>query len=180
MDEISKQQMVNELQIIPLSPDVVRAYKEEICMALNQIPKVEPHTIDYLLMEKKRERILHRKWDHSLILLDGDKFVGIAIGYEREAEGNTQYPKPSIYLNDLAVAKRYQQKGIGRSLVEQWFDRNTKLGFLALNGKLRFAVQTNSADWNQHVQKLYESFGFKKMAEKHYDNRTDNVYVLEP
>lgn len=162
-----------------LSPELVKKYEGPICDALNQIPEVEPHTPEYLLMEKKGDRELHEKWEHSLIMLDGDKFVGIAIGYEREAENNNEYPYPSIYMNDLAVAKDYQRMGLGNKLVQTWLDKNRKIGFLDLDGKIRFSTQTNSAKWNSHVQKIYESFGFRKTAEKKYDNRVDNVYTLE-
>jgi ribosomal protein S18 acetylase RimI-like enzyme len=132
-----------------------------------------------LLQEKKGERILHKKWEHSFILLDGENFVGIIVGYERDAEGNNQYPYNTIYLNDLAVSAEYQKRGLGKFLVHRWLDENTRIGFLELEGELRFSVQTNSASSNAHVQKLYESFGFKKIAEKVYDNRVDTVYLLE-
>lgn len=168
------------LQVVPLTPELARKYEGDICASLNQIPEVEPHTLDYLLMEQKRDKILHKKWDHSFLLLDGDQYVGVAIGYERDAEGNEQYPEPSIYMNDLSIAQKYQKRGLGKSLVETWLQKNTEKGFLELQGRLRFAVQTNSAEWNSYVQKLYESFGFTKIAEKKYENRVDNVYVLEP
>ena len=173
--------MHNNLQVLPFSPELARKYQEEICSALDQIPEVEPHTLEKLLMENKGERILKKKWNHSFILLDNGKFVGIAIGDEREAEGNAQYPKHSIYMSDLAISKNYQKRGLGKFLVGLWVEKNTKIGFLELlDGKLRFSVQTNSADWNSHVQRLYESVGFKKIAEKKYNNRTDNVYIFEP
>lgn len=180
MGKKTKEMMSEDFQAVPFTPELAKKYQEGICSSLDQIPGVEPHTLDYLLMEKKGEKTLHKKWDHSFILLDGDQFVGIAIGYEREAEGNDYYPESSIYMNDLAISENYQRGGLGKFLVKLWLKKNTEIGFLELDGKLRFAVQTNSADWNAHVQRLYESFGFIKIAEKEYDNRTDNVYVLEP
>lgn len=130
-------------------------------------------------MERKGERILHAKWNHSLIALDDEgNYAGVIIGYEREAEGNQQYPVNSIYLSDLAVAKKHQGKGWGKMLVGKWLELSEQRGFLKLTGKLAFSVQTNSAAWNAHVQRLYEGFGFRKVAEKNYDNRVDNVYSL--
>lgn len=55
---------------------------------------------------------------------------------------------------------------------------NNKIGYKELKGAVHFSVQTNKEDWNKHVQKLYEFAGFKKIAEKQYENRTDNVYFL--
>lgn len=179
MAKFGEERMGKSVAVAPFNPELAKKYHDEICKALDLIPEVEPHTLEHLLMEHKGERILHKKWDHSFILLDGDQFVGIAIGYEREAEGNDQFPKHSLYMNDLAISENYQKQGLGKFLLKLWLEKNTQIGFLELDGALRFSVQTNSADWNSHVQKLYESFGFKKIAEKEYDNRTDNVYVLE-
>ena len=174
-----KKELIKGYQVTPLTPSLVRKYTTDICESLDQIPGVDPHTEKQLLQEQSGDRVLYKKWDHSFILLDGEKFVGIIIGYERKAEANDQYPHNSIYLSDLAVSKDYQRRGIGKSLVEVWLNKNKMVGFLELNGQLRFSVQTNLADWNQHVQNLYESFGFEKIAEKAYGNRTDNVYLLE-
>ena len=173
--------MISEnFELRQLTKELVEHYQVDICKALDQIPLVDPHTLDDLLMKKKGDRILYKKWDHSFILLDGDKFVGIVVGYERDAEDNEQYPFNSIYMNDLAVSSDYQKKGLGRFLVGEWLKMNTEIGFLELGGDLQFSVQTNSAEFNLHVQKLYESFGFRKIAEKQYDNRTDNVYFMMP
>lgn len=180
MNTGNKESIGKNFQAIPFTPDLAEKYHVEICDALDQIPEVEPHTLEQLLMEHKGDRIFHKKWEHSFILLDGDQFVGIAIGYEREAEDNDQYPQPSIYMNDLAISENYQQQGLGKLLIKLWLEKNTETGFLELDGRLRFSVQTNSAEWNSHVQRLYESFGFIKIAEKEYDNRTDNIYVLKP
>jgi ribosomal protein S18 acetylase RimI-like enzyme len=175
----NRESMHEVYQLVPFTKKLAEKYQENICKALDQIPQVQPHTLEDLLMEKKGNRVLHKKFEHSFILLDDDKFVGIAIGYERDREENEQYPFNSIYMNDLAVAEEYQKKGIGKLLVKEWLERNSGVGFLALDGELRFSVQTNSAEWNRHVQNLYESFGFTKIAEKQYENRADNVYFLK-
>jgi ribosomal protein S18 acetylase RimI-like enzyme len=177
---MNKKELIGKkYKFISMTPDLAQKYASDICESLDQIPGVDSHTEKQLLQEKSGDRVLHKKWDHSFILLDGENFVGIIMGYEREAEDNDQYPYNSIYISDLAVSKDYQRRGIGKFLVEVWLDKNKSVGFLDLDGKLRFSVQTNLADWNEHVQRLYESFGFKKIAEKAYGNRTDNVYFLE-
>jgi len=167
------------MQIKNLSLELVKQYTNEICDSLDQIKLVEKHTLEQLLAEQKGERLLHAKWQHSLIALtESGEYIGVVIGYEREAEGNKQYPVNSIYLSDLAIARKYQGQGLGRKLLVYWLELNKKMGFVKLTGNLVFSLQTNSATWNQHVQKLYESFGFKKTVEKVYENRVDNVYFL--
>ena len=171
--------MFEKFQIYSLIKDLAEKYVDDIIAALNLIPEIDKHNINDVLSEKKGERILHAKWKHSLIVLTADgEFVGVIIGYEREKEDNNQYPENSIYLNDLAVNGKFQKRGVGKFLTMVWLDWNKKIGFIELTGKLRFSVQTNKQDWNSHVQKLYEAVGFKKIAEKNYNNRTDNVYSL--
>lgn len=164
---------------MPLTKEVAVAYSNSICTALDGIPLVEPHTPEQILSETKGDRVLWHKWQHSLIALHESIFAGVIIGYERESEGTAQYPRNSIYLSDFAIAVDYQQQGLGRLLVEEWLEHNWQVGFAQLTGNLCFSVQTNAAEWNRHVQKLYESFGFKRIAEKQYENRTDIVYWLD-
>lgn len=170
----------HEFHLERLTKMLAEKYAEDIVTALDQIPMTDSHTKDKLLADKKGDRILYAKWEHSLIALDDkNSFAGIIVGYERKSEGNEQYPYNSIYLNDLAVGVNFQKRGLGRVLVNEWLKFNKKVGFKELDGSLRFSIQTNKADWNLHVQKLYESVGFKKIAEKAYDNRIDNVYFLD-
>jgi len=167
-------------KIYQLTKNLAEKYLEDIISALDLIPEVDPHTPEDVLSENSRGRILHAKWDHSLIVLTTDgAFAGLLIGYERESEENEQYPSHSIYISGLAVSKNFQGKGLGKFILQIWIDQCKEKGFLELNGKLRLSVQTNKEDWNRHVQKLYESFGFKKIAEKQYGNRIDNVYSLD-
>ncbi len=167
------------MQIKNLSLKLVKKYAKEICESLDQIKLVEKHTLEQLLAEQKGERLFHAKWSHSLIALTEDgEYVGVAIAYEREAEGNKQYPVNSIYFSDLAIDRKYQGQGLGKELLTHWLELNKQVGFTKLTGNLVFSLQTNSAFWNQPVQKLYESFGFRKTAEKVYENRVDNVYFL--
>lgn len=149
----------------PLTQEIAHKYSREILHALDQIPQVEKHTHEQLMADKKEERILYSKWRHSTIALTHDhECAGIAIGYERAKENNEHYPEHCIYLSDFAVAEKYQRQGLGKALLKEWTHYNMKIGFLDLVGPLRFAVQTNAASWNRHVQALYESVGFKKIA----------------
>ena len=168
-----------DFEIYPLTKELAEKYAQDIIETLDLIPEVANHTKEGLLSEKKGDRILHAKWEHSIIALTKEKqFAGVIIGYEREKEGNEQYPENCIYLNSIAVSSNYQKHGLGKELTKTWIRWNSTQGFLELTGPTRFAVQTNSADWNTHVQRLYESCDFVKTAEKQYDNRTDTVYTL--
>lgn len=157
-----------------LSRELALQYIDGLAALANQIPSVsyQPHD---LLTEQKEERQLYNKWDHSLILLEDDRPIGFIMGYERQAENNQQYPKNSLYISELTVLESRQKERIGRSLLEQFLLMNNTVGFLTLDGAMRYSVQTNSARWNRHVRELYESFGFKQRATKDYSNRTDIV-----
>lgn len=180
MENVLKIHSAQSFKIHQLTRTLAEKYLEDIISALDLIPEVDPHTQDDVLFENSRGRILHAKWDHSLVALtEHDAFAGIIIGYERESEENEQYPSHCVYISGLAVCKNFQGKGLGKFILQTWIDQCKEKGFLELNGKLRLTVQTNKEDWNRHVKKLYESFGFKKIAEKKYGNRIDNVYSLE-
>ena len=74
-------------------------------------------------------------------------------------------------------ASRLQQRE-GESFLLEFLEHNRRVGFLVLTGDVAFSVQTNAAAFNTHVQRLYESVGFKSIAQKVYDNRVDLVYWL--
>lgn len=180
MENILKIHSVHNFKVYQLTKNLAEKYLEDIISALDLIPEVDPHTPEDVLSENSRGRILHAKWDHSLIVLTTDgAFAGLLIGYERESEENEQYPSHSIYISGLAVSKNFQGKGLGKFILQTWINQCKEERFIELDGKLRLSVQTNKESWNIHVQKLYESFGFKKISEKQYGNRSDNVYSLD-
>ncbi len=150
-------------------------YAKTIARLADQIPLVN-YSKKEILAESKGERIFHGKWEHSLVVFDGDMPIAVIIGYEREGEDNNQYPENSLYISELAVDENYQKQGIARALLRKFLERNKK--FLHLDGRMIYSVQTNFADWNNHVRKLYESFGFRQIATKKYDNHKDVVLRL--
>ncbi len=169
-----------QFQIYLLTRDLAEEYAAQINSVVNQIPLSASQTREELLSDFKGERKLHEKWKHSLIGFDeNQKLAGVIIASEREKENNEQYSENCIYINSFAVNSNYQKQGLGKFLLQTFISYNSPLGFKELSGKLKFAVQTNSEDWNNYVQNLYESVGFKKTATKAYDNRVDNVYFLE-
>lgn len=146
----------------------------------NLIP-LSHHAPEDILQENSGDTQYLGKWEHSLIVLDEktQQVVAFIVGYERAAEENQLYTKDSLHLKSLSVAANYQNKGIGRKLITTWLAHNRQEGFHHLAGKLIFSTQTNSAEWNTHVQKFYESFGFTKAGLKEYSNKIDVVYFLE-
>jgi GNAT superfamily N-acetyltransferase len=80
---------------------------------------------------------------------------------------------------DLAIHADFQHQGLGKKLLLAFLAHNRQVGFLVLDGELAFSVQTNAAAFNLHVQRLYESVGFRPIGQKMYDNRTDTVYWME-
>lgn len=167
---------IGEYAVCLLDKDTMSAHVDTIALLTDQIPMVS-YTKEDMLAESKPGREFHGKWEHSLVVFDQEKPIAIIIGYEREKEDNDQYSENSIYISELAVDKNYFRQGIAKKLVKLFLDFNTS--FLYLDGKLTFSIQTNSADWNQHVVKLYKSFGFEQVSTKKYDNRTDVVLNLK-
>jgi len=167
---------IGEYAVYQLDKETMSVHVDTVALLADQIPMVR-YTKEDMLAESKPGREFYGKWEHSLVVFDQDKPVAIIIGYEREKENNDQYPENSIYISELAVNKNYLRQGIAKKLLKLLLNFNTS--FLYLDGKLSFSIQTNSADWNQHVIDLYKSFGFKQTSQKQYDNRTDVVLSLK-
>lgn len=157
-----------------LSRDLAEKHITSLTELANLIPGIK-YSPEDILAEQKGDRQMLGKWRHSLIVFVADKPEAFIMGYERAGEGNAQYPENTIYLSELAVAEKYQDKGIGRGLIRSFFERNNKLGFQFLDGELNYSIQTNSANSNRHIVDLYKSFGFEQRAIKNYPNRTDVV-----
>ena len=165
----------NQYPVYLFDKITAQKYIEIITQLVQQIPLVE-YTEEEILSERKGERVLYGKWDYSLIAFDNDQPIALLMAYERAAEQNQQYPENSIYISELAVSEKYQRKGIAKGLLKIFFNLNRKQKLGYLPGEVSFSVQTNSAKWNDHVQKLYSSFGFNPRATKQYNNREDIVF----
>ena len=161
-----------------LTKQIAEKHATELASLADLIPQVT-YTEQEILAESKGKRILFGKWDHSLVLFDGDKPIAVLIAYERMSEENDQYPQNTIYLSELAVDKNYQGKGIAKKLLGNFLVKNNKVGMKHLDGNLNYSVQTNSADWNIHVQNLYKSFGFTQRTTKNYEDRMDVILGLK-
>lgn len=170
---------IDNFAVYQLDRKLAKKYSHEIAKMVDQIPLVD-YTPEKILAESKEDRIYYGKWEHSLVVFDKTKPIAVIIAYERKSENNTQYPDNTIYIGELAVDQQYQKRGIGKKLLELFFKYNLEIGLLHLDGKINFSLQTNSANWNHHVQDLYKSFGFTQRATKQYDNRTDIVLGWYP
>lgn len=175
-----KETITSSFSAQPLTKDLARKHADQLAQLADQIPLVDYSEAE-IMADGKPEREYHGKWKRSLIILDGDNVVGFIMGYERDGDGTDKYPQPSIYISELAVNPDYQNQGLGRHLVAQFIKHNTEIGMEQFpDTPTNFSIQTNSADFNSHVRKLYESFGFKTRAHKQYDNRKDVVMGMTP
>lgn len=177
---MKKISQIGDFGVYLLDKQVAKKYAEDITKIWNLIP-LSNHAPEDILQESSGSSQYYGKWEHSLIVLDEktEQVVAFVVGYERAAEKNQLYTKDSLHLKSLSVANNYQNQGIGRKLITIWLAHNRQEGFHHLTGKLIFSTQTNSAEWNIHVQKFYESFEFTKIGLKQYSNKTDVVYFLE-
>lgn len=175
---MSEQLPVNDHEPKPLSRELAEQYADKLAALADQIPGVS-YTTETVLAETKGERQLLGKWDHSLVVMESQTPIGLVIGYERQAEGNEQYPENTLYISELAVDEGYRKRGIAQHLLTRFIQKTSQRGFLHIPGQLNYSVQTNSEDWNQHVINLYKSFGFRERARKHYLNRTDIVLGVQ-
>lgn len=163
---------IGQFPVYQMTKEVADTYADQLIDLADTIPLVN-FTKEELLSESKKDRVFYSKWDHSLVVFDNDTPIALIIGYERPKEDNDKYPENSIYISELAVDKNYRNQGIAKELISLFLKRSNS--FLYLDGRTVFAVQTNSAEWNKHVIKLYESFGFEQTNIKEYDNRTDVI-----
>jgi len=175
---------INGHKVMSLSKEYAKVHISELVRLANLIPHVTYTELD-ILADQKQDRILHRKWDHSLVVVDDlHNPIGFIIGYEREAEHNEQYPENTLYIGEIVIDPKFQGQGIGKELLKLFITYNKQIGFLDLNGEFNFSVQTNSAPFNKKVQDLYLKQGFNIRAVKHYDKsesgeeRDDYVFGL--
>lgn len=171
--------MQSSITFQQLTKEYAAQHVDALVALVNLIPEVEYAQQD-ILAENKGNRILHGKWQHSFAVEYDGKLIGFVMAYERATEGNEQYSENTLYISELAVSQEYQGKGIAKALLDYFFAQNEKIGMRHLEGSLNYSLQTNSAEWNVSVRKLYEKYGFKKRATKTYPNRVDVVMGMNP
>lgn len=141
---------------------------------ISLIPEVEYISDDVIRVEKPDGRQMHDKWEHSYVATaEGeDKILGVIFGYKRGTENSELYPHDTFYIAEIAVDPAVQGRGIARRLLTRYHQDSIKE---AEDLGIGFSVQTNSAQWNEGVKKLYELFGYTVVGQKVYDNRVDFV-----
>ncbi len=166
-----------ELHLRPLTREFAEIEADRLAELAALIPGVDYTTDDILAESKSDGRVLAGKWDHSFVLCDNDRPVGLVMGYERAAEENDQYPKPTLYMSELAVDPEYRGGGCATVLVRAFLARALNDGALKHldNAELAYSLQTNEAEWNESVRRLYERFGFIVSGRKQYPNRADVI-----
>lgn len=160
---------------VDLTSEFAQSNAKTLAELASLIPQVDYTEAD-ILADRKGDRTLHGKWSHGLVVVNPDldpiAFVG---AYEREAEGNHQYPANTLYISELAVSPEHQGHGVATDLMRAFFAKNDSIGLQVLSGELNYSLQTNSAPWNQHVVNFYKSLGFQERVLKKYEDRTDIV-----
>ena len=144
-----------------------------IASLLDQVPLVTWTEEDVIADHRPSEELIG-KWELSRVATNDGAVVGVLLSHVRRA-APPWYPRPVCYLAGLAVSSHLQGLGIGRQLVEGWVQDAATSPLLVAHAVEELAVQTNAADWNERVQKLYERAGFAVTGSKTYSNRTDVV-----
>lgn len=148
---------------------------EKILELLKTIPNSN-YKLEDLFLEKKGERILYGKWEHSLVVLDDENVVGVLIGYEREKESEGVYIDNCFYVNEIAVSKKYKGQEIGKSLLEMFIQNVKKYNYL--DGELKIRIQTTNSEDNKKVIELYKKVGFKERGIKKYPLKEDIILEI--
>lgn len=165
----------NKYNICLLSKELCIEKIDEIVNLLKLIPNSN-YTRDAILAEKKGERVLYGKWEHSLILMDRDEIVGILIGYEREKEENNLYRDNCFYINEIAISRKYKGKELGKHLLNYFIESVKEYKYL--KGEIKIRIQTTNSKENRKVIELYRSVGFKKIGIKKYPLKEDIVLEI--
>ena len=103
--------------------------------------------------EKELESIINDNTKPIFVYVMDEKVVGYVFTIIKEIMGNNLLPRTELYIDDLCVDREYQNKGIGRKLIEYVieFGKENKIDSITLN-------VWNGNDSANH---LYQELGFK-------------------
>ena len=119
----------SDIIVRPITKELATNYVDELVTLANLILQVHFTAAD-ILAEMKGERKLLGKWEHSLAMMVDNVPIATMYGDERKRENNEQYPSNTLYIAELAVGPNYRRQGIARRLMDAFFERNNRLGFL--------------------------------------------------
>lgn len=131
----------------------------------------------YLLTSHKGDgEPLYGKWEHSRILREDGKPIGLALVYERPADESPLYPEAELHLGILAVDNSKQGKGYGSLLLRQFVDEAIiRRDFTFLGGPIKH-VGLSVADNKVGPRKLYGAFGFSDVGLQ--ERETETLHVM--
>ena len=162
------------VKIIKLNKNIAKKYENSILKLHNQIPLLHWESND-LYKDRDLKRIYFLKWQISTIALFNNRPIGICIAFYNKTNNSNYF----LYIHRLSVDVKYQQKGIGKNLI-----LNTCINFrkfISTNECNILYVQTTKEEYvgkNNTATGFYEKLGFKKIGEKKYRNKIDNIYSM--
>ena len=117
----------------------------KIANLINEIKKTEEES-----ERQKLEQDLKEHLNHNRIILVDNKPIGIYAAHTTQ-DGD-------LFINEISILKEYQNKGIGKKILEEQLKENHKKG-------IRTLLQVFKEN---PAKKLYEQLGFKVYGETHY------------
>jgi len=110
--------------------------------------------------DEQKERLrkdLQEHLHHKKIILIADKQIGIYVTHITE-EGD-------MFINEISILKKYQNKGIGREILEKQLKENHQK-------KIRTILQVFKEN---PAKSLYEQLGFKIYGETQTHYKMENI-----
>lgn len=162
---------VGELTITQLSKEYCINNANTIIELVNIIPYIH-WSIEDLLSQK--EDYYGNKWNYSYAITNRDEdIIGIIIAYFRISDEKHIFD--SIYIHRVAVAPKYQNKGIGTRALKYFINKS----FKEIPWLLNITLQTNDEYRNIRIINFYSFLGFKRMYNLTYPNKIDVLMLLE-
>ena len=112
--------------------------------------------------DEQKERLqkdLENHLAHKRIILVDDKSVGVYVVHITK-EGD-------LFINEISILKEYQNKGIGRKILEEQLKENHRKG-------IRTILQVFKGN---SAKKSYEQLGFKVYGETETHYQMENIVV---
>ncbi len=108
--------------------------------------------------KQKLRQDLKEHLQHKRIILVDNKMIGVYVVHTTETG--------DLYINEISILKEYQNKGIGRKILEKQLNENKK-------NRIRTILKVYK---DNPAKKLYEQLGFRVYGETemHYKMKKDN------
>lgn len=159
-----------EITVEKLSYSFCECHSNELLQIINIIPYVK-WTKDDLMSQS--EDYYKDKWNYSYVIRCKETIIGVIIAYFRMADKRHIFD--SLYIHRFAIEAKYQNMGIGTTVLK-YFIQNA---YTEIPWLLNISLQTNDETKNEYVIKLYRKIGFKDMYKVRYPDKVDIVFLLE-